>query len=329
MKTLARRVHSNISLLKDRGMVEEFVVISGDNSSECLSAVSYWKTLFSEVIHLNVLTEDETAKNYKETAQLTISKLRDAAFTEARRLNADFCWSLDSDTLPPPNALRCMLNTLEFDGGYYQVSSCPYPNTEFLGGFGTYQNQIAEDFLPSERKLPEDLKEEIKKDEEEMAALSKEKKEPSKEQLDKWENTRKKIKECPPDGNIWEVIAKYGWRRRGWMSSAYPAIGLGTSCVPVDWHGCGCLLMGRTALSYAIFDGYEGKGTEDLYMMWNYFHPNGIKMNTVPHCLCDHVIATRKKGAEKNEYQHIISYHEKEGEYRGHPRTRVVKWLGN
>ena len=25
-----------------------------------------------------------------------------------------------------------------------------------------------------------------------------------------------------------EVIAKHGWRRRGWLENAYPAIGLGT-----------------------------------------------------------------------------------------------------
>jgi len=134
-----------------------------------------------------------------------------------------------------------------------------------------------------------------------------------------------------PDGNIWEIIAKHGWRRRGWMSSAWPATGYGVSCVPVDWHGLGCLLMNKEALSYALFEGYEGRGTEDLYLMWNYWHPNGIKMNTVPHCLCDHVIATRKKGADKdkNEFQHIVSYHEREGEYRGHPRTRTTPWLGD
>jgi hypothetical protein len=328
MKTLARRVHACVIAASTYSFEEITVIISGDNSKECKDSVKYWETLFPKTTHFNVLTEDESAKNYKEKAQLTIAKLREAAFTEARRLNVDFCWSLDSDTLPPPNSLRCMLNTLEFDNGYYQVSSCPYPNTEFLGGFGTYQNQIAEDFLPNERKLPDELKKEMEANDSELAQLIKDKKEPTEEQRTKWAETNKKIKECPPDGNIWEVIAKHGWRKRGWLSNYAPAIGVG-AFIPVSWVGFGCTLLNKEALYLSNFDGYEGRGTEDLWVIWNCWAPNGLKINTITHCAADHVIATRKKGAEKNEYQHYISYHEREGEYQGHLRTRVVPWIGD
>jgi hypothetical protein len=334
MNSLARRVQANLYYLNSGEVDDVLLIVSGDNSKECLSSVSFWKDIFSDhkVIHLNVLTEDEKAENYKSTAQLTIAKLREAAFVSARKNNCDFCWSLDSDTLPPANALRCMLDMLRFDCGYYSIAACPYPNREFLGGFGTYQNPIAEDFLMSERKVPDDLKAEFESNEKELKDyLEKHKdnpQQPTDEMQKRWEATNKKIKDCPPDGNIWEVISKYGWRRRGWFSNAYPAIGQG-SVVPIDWQGFGCTLMNKYALSLASFHGYEGKGTEDLWVWWQHWNPNGLRTCNVAHCPCDHVIATRKKDGnkDKNEFQHIVSFHERTGEHKGHLRTKTVPWL--
>lgn len=265
-------------------------------------------------------------ENYKEPAQIVIARMRDRAHSIARTQGVDYCWSLDSDVLPPANALRCMLDMLRFDNGHYSVSTCPYPNSAFLGGFGTPQNPIAEDFLPHERKLPDELKAEFEANEAELKALANDRKEPTEEQRKRWDATNKRIKECPPDGTIWEVIAKHGWRRRGWFDNAYPGIGRG-SVVPSDWCGFGCTLMNRNALALAYFDGYDGRGTEDLFICWKRWYPAGLRINVIPHCPCDHVIWEKKKGGDKEKYTHIVAYHETDGEYRGHMRQRSTPFI--
>lgn len=302
------------------------VVLAGDGSSELAAVGKFYEREFGagSVVVLNAGREND-GENYKEKAQLLIARLRDAAFAEARKMGATLCWSLDSDTLPPHNALRCMINGLEWDGGYYSVSTCPYPNGAFLGGFGTPSNPIAEDFLPHERKVPDELMAELKANEEESKKLFAEKKEPSEEQRERWAETHKKIKECPPSGTIWEVIAKHGWRRRGWLDNAYPGIGLG-AMVPSDWCGFGCTLMNRAALDLAYFDGYDGKGTEDLFICWRRWHPAGLRLNVIPHCPCDHVIWAKKKGGDSGVYTLHHGYHEQQGEFRGHLRVRQVPW---
>ena len=208
----------------------------------------------------------------------------------------------------------------------FRSATCPYPNTAFLGGFGTPMNPICEDFLPHERKVPDDLMAEWKANEAEGKRLFEAKQEITDEVRKRWEATNKKIKECPPDGNIWEVIAKHGWRRRGWLDNAYPAIGKG-AMVPSDWCGFGCTLMNKEALSLANFDGYDGKGTEDLYICWHRWHPAGLRLNVIPHCPCDHVIWAKKKGGDEKVYTLHQSYHEQLGEYRGHLRVRQVPWV--
>ncbi len=252
---------------------------------------------------------------------MVISQLRSEAFSFARKLDATACWSLDSDVLPPANALRCMGAMLEFDNGYYGVSSCPYPNASFLGGRGTPQNPICEDFLPSERRLPDDLKAQWELHDtnysQKFGAASKEERDAmTKERTE----LMKKIRGCPPDGNIWEVIGKHGWRRRGWLDNAYPAIGKG-AVLPSDWCGFGCTLMGRAALDVANFDGYDGEGTEDLYICWKRWTPAGIRINVIPHCPCDHVIWEKKKGGDVEKYTLHETSHEQEGEYIGHLRV--------
>lgn len=323
MRAQARRVAANC--LSYDGQVA--IIIAGDNSNQLADICCYYQEVMPLAqVHRIVLYDlSENNQNYKDAAQLVIAKMRDAAFAKARAIGASYCWSLDSDTLPPHNALRCMIDMLRFDDGYYSVSTCPYPNTAFLGGFGTRYNPIAEDFLPHERKVPEELMAEFKANEEEGKELAKKKEQPCEETRKRWEAMSKRIKECPPDGTIWEVIAKHGWRRRGWLDNAYPGIGLGAA-VPSDWCGFGCTLMNKEALSLAYFDGYDGRGTEDLFICWHRWHPAGLRLNVIPHAPCDHVIWDKKKGGDSEKYVLHASYHEQDGEFRGHLRVKQVPW---
>lgn len=341
-KTLGRRVVANLLMA---GITEPgLAIISGDDSQACKNMVKAWKATLPptwDIRHLVVAAEKKGDPNYKPGAQILIAKLRGAAFSEARLWNADRCWSLDSDTLPPPNALRCSLDMLNFDGGYYSISTCPYQNGLFLGGRGTPQHPIAEDFIESERMVTEELKKEKAEMDIEDKALSEEaaKSDPSKftDPPQEWkdrhaalikraEEYRKKISECPPDGNVFQVTAKHGWRRRGWFDYAYPGIGKG-SIVPSDWCGFGCTTMNQRALALADFTGYDGQGTEDLFIVWRRWWPEGLRLNVIAHCPCDHVIHDRKKGGDDRVYTLVQAYHETDGECVGHLRTRNLPWV--
>jgi hypothetical protein len=131
-----------------------------------------------------------------------------------------------------------------------------------------------------------------------------------------------RVKSSPPDGNIWEVTAKHGWRRRGWMDFAYPGIGYG-AVVPSDWCGLGCTLLSKGALAHADFCGYDGRGTQDLFLCWSRWHPAGLRIACVPHVACDHI----KRQAGKPEILHHRAYHEQEGECRGHLRVRTQPFV--
>lgn len=326
MAAQARRVGANLAAARIPAS-DVVVVIAGDDSPEVRRIVALYQQLLpgAAVVHRPVVRKAPDAANYKVDAQLLIAQMREEAHATARSFNVEQCWSLDSDVLPPPNALRCMRTSLEFDDGYYSIATCPYPNSAFLGGFGSPEHPIGEDFLPHERKLPPELKAEMDANDAELKALIAEKKTPTEEQRVRWDSTNKKIRECPPDGTIWEVIAKHGWRRRGWFDNAYPGIGLG-AVVPSDWCGFGCTLMNREALALATFEEYDGKGTEDLFVCWHRWHPAGLRLNVISHCPCDHVIWEKKKGGDPAAYNHIVAYHEQQGEFRGHLRTRVVPW---
>jgi hypothetical protein len=75
----------------------------------------------------------------------------------------------------------------------------------------------------------------------------------------KWLEQRKEISETVKGASRSSVFFcnSKGFRRRGWMSAAYPEIGIG-AVVPADWCGMGCKLMSKKALSIAQFDGYDG-----------------------------------------------------------------------
>ncbi|MDF3056808.1 MAG: hypothetical protein K0R17_1023 [Rariglobus sp.] len=322
MRAQARRVASALRLA---GIDKAHVAIVGDTSNELAAVAAYWKAELGCEIDLiaDKRFVEGTSENYKAGAQLLIADMRTAAHAAARRADADWCWSLDSDTLPQPNALRTLLDTCRFDGGFYSVAMCPYPNTAFLGGFGTPQNPIAEDFLPYERVLPDDLKKTWEENDAALKAWTA--KERPADLLAIRDELQKQIKACPPDGNVFQVNGKHGWRRRGWLDSAYPGIGHG-SMVPTDWVGFGCTLMNRQALALAHFEGYEGQGTEDLFIGWHRWIPAGLRMAVLPHCPADHVIWEKKKGGADGVYTLHHVYHEQLGECQGHLRVKQLPW---
>lgn len=269
---------------------------------------------------------NDSQKPYKDNAQLIIARIQQKAFSLARDLNADVFWSIESDVLVPPNALKVLLQALEFDDGYYGVGMVTYPNGQFLGGRGTPQNPIAEDFSEDERILTTEIKKEIKKRDDKIKELKEKKQKPSDIELREWDELNKKVKNCPPVGNIFEVQAK-GWKKRGWLESAYPAIGRG-AILPTDWVGLGCTIMNKKALSLATFEGYELKGTQDLFLCWSRWHPADIRMCVIPHILCSHV--KRKVGEDGKRTDEIEiheAYHELTGEYAGHIRWRPRKYI--
>ena len=310
-----------------------------------------------KIVRLVVLPDGKDDKNYDVPAQMRIARLQGAAFHFARvKEKADMVWSVESDVLVTPNSLRVLEWALQMpqeDGTpYYDVVAGTYPNGLFLGGFGTPQNPIAEDFLPHERKLKPRLKacfeacearlkgeyvpyqvtgkacrkiikwrkREDKKGVTDLGLIE----EAREREAQRMGRLRELIKKSPPDGNIWEVTAKHGWRRRGWMDFAYPAIGKG-AVVPSDWCGLGCTLMSKRALALADFYGYEGKGTQDLFLCWHRWYPAGIRIACVPHVACDHV--KQEKDEKGNTViAHYNAYHEIDGEMRGHLRVRKSVW---
>ena len=286
---------------------------------------------------LRLALGDDTSTRYKEEAQLRIARLQGSGFAMARKIRASRCWVVESDTIVPADALRVLEWTLAMptaDGSaHYDIAAATYPNGLFLGGFGSPQHQIAEDFLPSEKKLSARLKLCFEKCGERLSrkASSEAEWETLKPMFEKegkrMGRLRERIKNCAPDGNVWEVTAKHGWRRRGWLDFAYPAIGRG-AIVPSDWCGLGCTLLSARALAHADFTGYEGRGTQDLYLCWSRWYPAGLKIACVPHVVCDHI---KRKSAEAPadapEIIHHRAYHETEGECRGHLRVRTQPFV--
>lgn len=264
---------------------------------------------------------DNGLKNYKENAQLLIAQMQGSAFTLARKLNLDYFWSVESDVLVSPNSLQVSLDILNFDSNYYDVCMCSYPSQgggSFLGGRGTHQKAIEDDFTEDEKELPDEIREELKARQEE---LDQEDFNPTEEWMQRGGELGKIVREAPPLQNVFAANAKK-WKQRGWMEYAYPAIGKG-AILPTDWVGLGCTLLSKKALAYAHFDGYTGGGTQDLYLGWNFWKPNDINMCVTTHSICDHIIRKRINGTEEqswDEFIHVQAYHEPEGECIGHLR---------
>jgi hypothetical protein len=277
-----------------------------------------WEFIF---IPLNI--DDTNIKNYKEGSQLLIAQMQGKAFSEARKYGCDYFWSIESDVLVPYNALSVSLDILNFDNGYYDVAMCTYPSQgggAFLGGRGNYRRPIEEDFSREEKDIPEELQKELEdaENEERQEGFVM-----SEDYIKRRTEIEEKIKKCPPKSNVFTANG-IKWKQRGWMEYAYPAIGKG-SIVPTDWVGLGCTLLSKKALALAHFDGYEGRGTQDLFVGWNFWKPNDINMCVTTHAICDHVIRSREGDSEEQIFDDFVlcqAYHEQEGECIGHLRQR-------
>ena len=318
-------------ILADRRAYLFFVT---DESKEGKKAFSYYEKYLTWVqCNYCPLPIPEYVENRGEEASLLMARMQSFGFSQARSSNVDECLSLEADILPPPNALRVLENVLDFDDGYYSIAAGTYANSAFLGGRGSYQNAIAEDFLPEERDLPKELAEEWKKLKEVKVSTPFE----AEAHQKKVEEILRKTKEWPPLGNVFTLNGK-AWRKRGWFEHAYPAIGRG-AIVPSDWCGLGLTLMSKKALELADFTGFDGKGTQDLYLCWHRWNPNGLRIAVTPHILCDHIkrikdpikmIPESKNDASKVIPEHQApatyglhnwhAYHEPLGESEGHLR---------
>jgi len=339
VNTQAVAVISNLSYFGEETEGLVILVSCGNSKMESL-ADFYRKNLPTHwnVVHRILDNVKSNLPNYKKSAQLLIAKMRTIGALEAKQFNADYYWSLDSDVIPKPNSLRCMVDLLNFDRGYYEVAACPYPSQgggPFMLGHGTPHRQILPNFYPEERVIPESvvkrkkqLQDELNKlEQKNLKKIEKSEKSYKDESFDRRRILFNKIrrwdeyidKRCPPDGNVFTVTSKFGWKKRGWLDYAYPSLGKG-SIIPSDWCGFGNTLCNSRALSLIDFHGYEGRGTEDLFIIWNRWQPNNVRIGGLPHCPSDHII--RRDGG----HVHLYTFHEPLGEFEGHLRQIDKPW---
>lgn len=292
-----RRVRAAVYHAKRRREIEFQLVVVTDHHGEATV-----REVAPEA-DVRIVETAEGGVPYKEQAQILIANLQQVGFAAAIEHGADLCWSVESDVLVPHNALSCMMDMLEFDDGYYDVAFVTYPSQSggcFLGGNGSPTHPIEEDFLPEERELSPELAERLesaKKGEGDLAKVMEE------------------VKGCPPKGNVFELNAK-GWRRRGWLDHAHPGIGRG-AVIQTDWTGLGCNLLSARALASAAFDGYDGRGTQDLFLNWRRWHADGLRMCCITHIVCEHVV----KANDGQRRVHAFAHHEPLGECKGHLRV--------
>lgn len=303
-------------------------ILATDASKDGKAAEECAKTLLPSGWEVAVLRHDfkDDEKSYNEEAQIRIARLQGEAFAFARgKVRADLCWSVESDTIVPANSLRVLewaLAMPQADGApLYDVAAGLYQNGLFLCGFGSERNPIFEDFAPEERNLSKRARLVWNACRERLKSPSITPKQAEKEHKRLHRFRTDHMKHYPPEGSIWEIIAKHGWRRRGWFDFAYPGIGEG-AIVPSDWCGLGCTLMSRRALAHADFTGYEGRGTQDLFLCYQRWQRNGMRIAAVPHVLCDHI-----KRARDGKITHYRAWHETQPEFRGHIRSAAQPWV--
>lgn len=187
-----------------------------------------------------------------------------------------------------------------------------------MGGRGTPQETISPDFYEDECEVSAAMLK--KRDALQKKLGGKAVAGPArKKAIEEVKEIQKKIRSAKPKfKNVFEANAAK-WRKRGWLDVAYPAIGKG-AVVPLDWCGSGCTLMSRKAYLLGDWGGYDGEGTEDLFLIWRRWHPNGVKIAGLPHCPSDHIIRAPGKGEGKGKLIHLMTGHEEDGEFEGHLR---------
>lgn len=311
LRDCIRRIQASLFHARSRYDIDFEIVISTDEEG-----VENAKELCPEakvvVTHLK-----EGGERYKDQAQMLIADLQQIGFQKAIELGADMCWCVESDILVTYNALSVSLDMLQFDDGYYDVAFVTYPShsgSMFLGGHGSPSHPIEEDYLPEERDIPEELKTKFDDAKTKLDARDR-----TDDDVKAYHEIMEEIKKCPPKGNIFELNSK-GWRRRGWFDNAYPGIGRG-AVLETDWTGLGCNLLSRRALSLASFDGYDGRGTQDLFLNWRRWKANGLRFCVISHCVCEHVV-TKEDGSRWV----ALAHHEPQGECKGHLRIQLVPY---
>jgi hypothetical protein len=292
-------------------------IYASDGSQQAQAAFKAVRAALPEAVvcqHLCLTGLNESPDGQHETASnLTIARLQAAAWHAARCAGASHVWSVESDILPNPNTLRTLLDTVSFDRGWYDVAMAGYPNAAFLGGHGDPQHWIAPTVYEDERLLPDDLRAALDARAERMRTGPP----PTEEEEEQWRELDKQVEAAPPKGNPFGLQAA-GWRPRGWLESAYPGIGQG-AVLPTHWVGLGCTLLTGRALDLANWTGYEGKGTQDLWLCWRCWHPAGLRLAVVPHALCSHVKRQGDSG-----FVTWFARHELGGPCHGHLRVDTL-----
>jgi len=263
-----------------RGCGGEFIWIIATDKAETVSEavkVSESFGLKTKVIETGVV-EQESRKKYKEQSQVLIAGLQQACMDEAIRNDADIYFSVESDVIIHPDSYRGLKWLLEcpMESHRFDVAAATYFNGSFLCGRGTPRNHICEDFEESERNLPKKLFKDLQGTREEISKHEKTGEIP-KEILERLGALREEIKKCPPKGNVFSLNSKK-WRKRGWLDAAYPGAACLGAVLPTDWCGLGCTMWGRDVMRITDFCGYEGMGTQDLYLVWNKWHPAGKRI---------------------------------------------------
>ena len=275
-------------------------ILVTDDSQEGREAAQMLKAMLPyHFVHRPIDVDENTTGKHKTESNITIAAMQHEALHQARLIDADLFWSVEADILPNANTLQCLMDTLAFDQGYYDVAMAAYPNASFLGGHGTPQNHITPNEYDDERKVSKDLAKRLKSSDKETR-----------------EKAQKQLKESPVEGNIFARQAK-GWRPRGWLETAYPGVGCG-AMLPTNWFGMGCTLFSRRAMNLANWTGYQGAGTQDLWLGWRCLHQHGLRFAVVPHALASHL----KPIDGKMTLMH--AYHELDGAAKGHLRMSKI-----
>src|SRR5688572_18837004 len=106
------------------------VIIVSEGNEEAESTAALYRALLpsAEVEHIADARLIDGHENYKPSAQLVIAAMRTLATSCARAWNSDYLLAMDSDVIPKSNSIRCMMDALAFDRGFYGVAACPYPS---------------------------------------------------------------------------------------------------------------------------------------------------------------------------------------------------------
>lgn len=256
-------------------------------------------------------------KDYGVNAQLLIAQMYSAGFDIARKIKTSHVWTLEADVIPEANNLRCMVNALDLDGGYYSVAFCPYVSAGgggIMGGRGNPANWIAQNWTEEERIVPEELDKRHKAFLESWNAGDR-----SAERLKERDELAEELKKCGPKANVYTLNGQR-WRQRGWLEWAYPAIGKG-AIVPSDWFPMGNNLFNKAAIELVNFNGYTGRGTQDLWLCYK-LAGYGLRFAVIPHAVSSHVV--RKVNSDGGPYTMYRLYHETQGDCAGHLRTQEL-----